>query len=174
MGQYFKAVNVDTKKSLHPHDFENGAKLMEHSWVGNNFVRCVEGLISSEWSWFGHKLIWAWDYADPIKWKTENWYSTVEKNEKLLPNLVRDYRFLLNHTKWLYVDKSILLSNDDWLTIHPLPLLTCESNGRWGGDYSWKDGNNLVWSWCWDCIEASNTPPNQEIFSKVTFFLIEA
>ena len=44
MGQYFKPVIIDKKDSkkvvasLHAHDFFNGLKLMEHSYVGNNFV----------------------------------------------------------------------------------------------------------------------------------------
>ena len=44
-----------------------------------------------------------------------------------------------------FVNKDTMPNNDDWL-VHPLPLLTCEGNGRGGGDY-WK----LVWGriyWC--------------------------
>lgn len=38
MGQYYNAINVDTKEGLCPHDYSNGAKLMESSYIGNNYV----------------------------------------------------------------------------------------------------------------------------------------
>jgi len=31
MGQYYKPVNLDTKKYLDAHDYNNGLKLMVHS-----------------------------------------------------------------------------------------------------------------------------------------------
>ncbi|KAH3691136.1 hypothetical protein Pelo_19957 [Pelomyxa schiedti] len=41
------------------------------------------------------------------------------------------YRYIVNHSKRQYVDKSGCLS----LSIHPLPLLLAEGNGRGCGDF---------------------------------------
>ena len=41
---------------------------------------------------------------------------------------------------------------DNW-QINPLPLLTCEGNGRGGGDYRSDDCGSLVGTWARDLIE---------------------
>ena len=43
MGQYYKPINLDDKQWLYSHDFGDGLKLMEHSWIGNDFVGAVGG-----------------------------------------------------------------------------------------------------------------------------------
>jgi hypothetical protein len=47
---------------------------------------------------------------------------------------------------------------DGW-QIHPLPLLTCEGNGRGGGDYGGND-QNLVGLWARNTISVSNDIPD--------------
>jgi hypothetical protein len=54
--------------------------------------------------------------------------------------------------------------------IHPLPLLTCEGNGRGGGDYYGEDTNNLVGSWARNIIEPTNKKPTDE-FIELLFDL---
>ena len=49
MGQYYNAVILaDNKKKVkawvYSRDFSNGLKLMEHSYIGNNFVSAFESL----------------------------------------------------------------------------------------------------------------------------------
>ena len=42
MGQYYQPLLIDDSGSMitaYSHDFDNGLKLMEHSWIGNNFVK---------------------------------------------------------------------------------------------------------------------------------------
>ena len=41
MGQYYEAVSIDKKEFLESYDYGNGAKLMEHSYIGNFFVAAV-------------------------------------------------------------------------------------------------------------------------------------
>ena len=64
MGQYYKAVflteNNKPLASVVSYDFGNGAKLMEHSWLKNPFVRFVERQLMVT----PQKVVWAGDYAD--------------------------------------------------------------------------------------------------------------
>lgn len=72
MGQYYRGVilSKNTKKSekiivkqsfcCYAHD--NGAKLMEHSYVGNWYVKEYERALAEEF--YGYPLVWSGDYAD--------------------------------------------------------------------------------------------------------------
>jgi hypothetical protein len=64
MGQYYHPTNVDKKEYLYSHDFNNGLKLMEHSYITNDFVEAVERLLSPNGSWHRCHLVWAGDYMD--------------------------------------------------------------------------------------------------------------
>ena len=54
-------------------------------------------------------------------------------------------KYLINHDKKQFVDKSKTPKDDDGWQIHPLPLLTCEGNGRGGGDY--RGESPLIGMW---------------------------
>ena len=66
MGQYYIPVIVlgnKIKKAVYSHAYGNGLKLMEHSYIGNNFVNAVlheifEGPLGAQ------RLVWLGDYAD--------------------------------------------------------------------------------------------------------------
>jgi hypothetical protein len=175
MGQYYKAIflteNNKPLASVSSYDFGNGAKLMEHSWRKNSFVRFVERQLMVQ----PQKVVWGGDYADhedpttlskaEIKlladeeseyWNTEklkaegvNLYSladTIGKlthDESVKNKYEHDYKgiapltakYLINHDTKQFVDKSKTPKDNDGWQIHPLPLLTCEGNGRGGGDY---------------------------------------
>lgn len=72
MGQYYRGVilSKNTKKSekiivkqsfcCYAHD--NGAKLMEHSYVNNWYVKEYERALAEEF--YGYPLVWSGDYAD--------------------------------------------------------------------------------------------------------------
>lgn len=65
MGQYFKpCLLAEDKKTviefMYSHDYGNGLKLMEHSYVGNDFVSAFETLIAHKPKY----VVWAGDYAD--------------------------------------------------------------------------------------------------------------
>ena len=73
MGQYYKAVILDkdtnpnekiiVKQAFSSYDYDwNGAKLMEHSYVGNWFVKAVEHELYHYFD--GYPFVWCGDYAD--------------------------------------------------------------------------------------------------------------
>lgn len=175
MGQYYKPCILGKNgktvvKWLYSHDFDSGLKLMEHSWIENEFVKTFESLIHNN----PQRVVWAGDYADECKGLKTNVYSRCsEKNQvkkptgyssEVYPLSVLDSRFVINHTKKQYVDKIKVISNNGW-RVHPLPLLTCEGNGRGGGDYGGED--KIVGTWARDVISVSDKVPDG--FKKLTF-----
>lgn len=146
--------------------YNNGAKLMEHSYLHNRFVSSVCRFIAKN----GIVCVtWAGDYADPHESETRCLYELAEGYDTIAEdsspiNYDRNtgFRFLINHTKREYVDMWDYQFNPlvtmTKMVIHPLPLLTCEGNGRGGGDY---EGLNmeLVGSWAGDEICFSDEVP---------------
>ena len=171
MGQYYLAIILsDIKRTpeiirmwTSPHNYSNGAKLMEHSYIGNNFVQAIEHLISPEGMFYMSRIVWAGDYADPEKNEADNLYTNVSNNNGLFQypksRDTSSYRYIVNHSQKLYVDKERCPKNKNNLIIHPLPLLISEGNGRGGGDYR---GNNvkLCGTWARDNISVEKTIPN--------------
>lgn len=172
MGQYFKGTSYRMRKgvkvsieSLESWDYENGAKLMEHSYVGNNYVNEIEKLISLGGKWYGKRIVWAGDYED------------VPDNENLLYDLGKvvkpketdyiQFEYVINRSKreYVVVSKTPITRYD--MKIHPLPLLTSNSYG-FGGI-----GNlELVGSWCGDIVIVSNELPKG--YKEIIFDLTEA
>lgn len=175
MGQYYSPTILgDNKKTVkawvYSHDIKetfkredgskftsgSGLKLMEHSWLKNSFVRAFETLIANN----PKRVVWAGDYADECKGRKTNVYSRCKDELKYTPNIPKkgeDYRFIINHTKKCFVDKKEVPNNDGW-QIHPLPLLTCEGNGRGGGDF--RGSNDYVGVWARNVISVSNSVPD--------------
>jgi len=182
MGQYYFPTSLDAKEWVYSHDYQNGLKLMEHSWVQNNFVAVVENLLAQGGSWHETRLVWTGDYADEGNFlegfdhvrEYDN-----ERNEEITHNLysyARKYfeqvkpkndshnvalKFVVNHSKKQYVDITKSKKVEQWDSqwqVHPLPLLTSDGNGRGGGDYH---GNNehLVGSWAGDVISMEQIIP---------------
>ena len=153
MGQYYVAVNLDNMEHVGPHKYDNGAKLMEHSYIGNNFVEAVEFLLIDDGQqkarWSGQRIVWAGDYADEEEGSDRTLYDLVKGGglQMLIEAIPADYKYLVNLDKKEYVDKSKCpkYGEHDW-SIHPLPLLTAEGNGRGGGDYCGNDDYVGVWS----------------------------
>lgn len=174
MGQYYKPINIEKKKWLYSHSYDNGLKLMEHSYVGTNLVNAVKGLLVEGGDWFKNKIVWAGDYADdePEKFWTDtkaeypnkNLYSIIGIDENEIHpkdnSLDKKWRYLCNFTTKEFVDYQKLKDNDDTWTIDPLPLLTCEGNGRGGGDYH-DDGADyeFVGSWARNSIGIMSEVP---------------
>ena len=67
---------------------------------------------------------------------------------------LKETRYLVNHTKKEYVDKTKVPNNDGW-SVHPLPLLTSMGCGQGGGDFYSEDKKQLsfVGRWAKDTIE---------------------
>ena len=167
MGQGYNAVILDESGKIvrtwvNPHKYRNGYKLMEHSYIGNNFMAVVESLLSPEGMFYKCRLVWSGDYADA---------ELDRDDEKNLYAIVMDdcggkefvgdervdmsaYRYIVNHTKKLYVDKNLEFEDN----IHPLSLLTAEGNGRGGGDYR-GTSEDLVGAWARDVISVEKDQP---------------
>jgi hypothetical protein len=173
MGQYYIAVILGQAQEgthvkefirawLSPHHYANGAKLMEHSYIGNPFMNAVEWLLSRNGHFWKSRLAWAGDYADPeADGKTLYELAQDEHEEKEMtpsPQDMSDYHYIVNHTKKQWVDKRKVAEDGRGFRIHPLSLLTAEGNGRGGGDYSGAN-EELVGTWTRDVISVEQAAP---------------
>lgn len=181
MGQYYKPVVLAKNKRtvlqwMYSHDFNNGLKLMEHSWIGNNFVRAFSSLIYRT----PRIVVWGGDYAEPCNGRKTNTYERCNDKNNISPSLIafeKDCRYVINHTKNLFVDTTKVpritakwVGDSDY-RIHPLPLLTSEGNGSGGGDFFGDDPNHLVGSWARNLISVDDTAPAD--YTELVFNLIE-
>jgi hypothetical protein len=193
MGQYYKPILLEEKSGEHEtikcwiysHEYDNGLKLMEHSWLANDFVRTFESLLAET----PQRVVWAGDYADEEQNRKQyidgkecevNLYNLCDDATKARPNKQsKMYRYLINHSKGLFVDKNKIPVSDVWtdpktnkeypFQIHPLPLLTCEGNGRGGGDY--RNDAEIVGTWARDIISVTTKKPKG--FQEIEFTLVE-
>lgn len=188
MGQYYRPIILAEKVEGQPekvvahvfsHDYGSGLKLMEHSWRKNPFVMAFETLIEDK----PQRVVWAGDYAGPEQDQTRpdrhgneekvNLYGLCDDDLEVRPETPRrQFRFVINHTKKLFVDKSHGRTVNGW-QIHPLPLLTCEGNGEGGGDFRDTDLEDLVGSWARDVISVSHKKPKGE-YKEIIFDLIDS
>ncbi len=183
MGQYYLAVFLAPKGTaatgehirafMYARNYENGIKLMEHSWINNKFMNAVEHVLSPEGAFYKTRLVWAGDYADPEGDSDTNLFKLADSQEykSIAPpdRIMDSYRYIVNHTKQLYVDKDTLKAEERWgLRIHPLSLLTAEGNSRGGGDYRGID-ETLVGSWARDIISVEKVAPNGFTELRVNF-----
>lgn len=178
MGQYYKPVILAANKKtvlkwMYSHSFGNGLKLMEHSWIGNGFVSTFQTLIKDN----PQRVCWAGDYADNCKDRESNLYHRCKESLEVKPTeTTEEIRYVINHSKKQFVDTTKCPVSDTWTDpatgkvytykVHPLPLLTCEGNGRGGGDF--HGSNKYVGTWARDLISVSDTKPSdyEEIVPK--------
>ncbi len=165
MGQYYKFIILSDNKTnnkecillvIRPHAFREGAKLMEHSYINTDMMNTVEFLIGPEGHFHKSRCVWAGDYAEEEENMEENLHRLSDNySDYRTCYLNQNYKYIVNHTQKLYIDKSKLKNN-----IHPLPLLIEEGNGSGGGDY---DGNNinLCGSWARNVISMEHEIPNE-------------
>lgn len=179
MGQYYRGVILDTKEenievkfALSPYAHKNGAKLMEHSYVNNYYVKAYEYLLANDY--YNNNFAWVGDYADEkcgedVYALADNFIDETEKtcgmnkfNTKQAFGLKYEdlptFKYVINFTKNIFV--RIPQEHDEDLVIHPLPLLCADGNGRGGGDYH---GTNMsmVGKWAYDKIAVSNELPKE-------------
>lgn len=163
MGQYFLAY-VRKKGAKRGKAFKStgGWKLMEHSFIGNEFMQGVCKLIYKTPSY----VVWCGDYFDCTEDQEK---AEMSSNDvfvdfsrlwnKSVRGLSEEFditnKFLVNHDMKVYINmrdyidmlKCGKMIDDGWV-VHPLSLLTANSNGKGGGDY-WEDCLNYdqVGSW---------------------------
>lgn len=188
MGQYYRpCVLSDDKKNVintvDCYDFNNGAKLMEHSYLKNQFVGAFCALIDADakendgllnGACCGYPVVWCGDYADDLAWTkrqekndkgvvvelSDNYYSLSQGKEIKVSDVTPVFRrYAVNDTKNEFVDLSKAPEIEGWgAQIHALPLLLAMGNGRGGGDYS---GNlmALIGRWAGDVVVVTDKEP---------------
>jgi len=176
MGQYYYAVILDANGWIRAWMAPGfGAKLMEHSYLGNEGVCSFEWELTPEGRHHISRVVWCGDYADAEPGLGKNLHLICnERNDLMLhstANTTGEYVFLVNHTKRQFVDKRKVPKGHDGLRIHPLPLLTCEGNGRGGGDF-YGESAGLIGSWARDVISAEKSAP-ADGFTELVFDLKE-
>lgn len=176
MGQYYMAYvrNDEGEKVFCPQDMGSGLKLMEHSWIGNDFVN---GVLEAIWD-SPSRVAWVGDYADDEsdfhERYTKQVYEAVwgedKEPERTFFRIPKIHKtgFIFNHDRRQYIDleryakaAAFCPSWDKgatWVT-HPLPLLTAIGNGRGGGDYSGTN-EKMVGSWAMDLLSFTEERPS--------------
>ena len=157
---------------------------MENSYVHNPLVTAIEYELIHRGPQY---VVWAGDYADPsiniqtkAGKKSYTYYEytslngfKIEYSENTLKHIdaVKEIEdtftlYLVNLTKKEFIE--IPKYNPEKLTIHPLPILTSDGNGRGGGDYS---GTNYLYAgrWCGDLISIVKDKPSNAIDLGITF-----
>lgn len=173
MGQYYHPVILDALRKvvvwMEGCAYNNGHKLMEHSYLGNNFVSTFEYGLSPNGIYHMSSVVRAGDYAKEEPGQDKNLHHMCNEYNMIRPaeKTTTSYRFIVNHSKQLFVDKW-KVPNVNNLFIHPLPLLTAEGNGLGGGDY--HGDSKLVGSWARDIISVEYTAPDG--FQELVFDLI--
>lgn len=169
MGQYYKPALINKNgdlKTFNAHDYDNGIKLMEHSYIGNNFVAAIL-----------HELVgnpchvwWLGDYAKIKDFKNNERRLFANERKKIWgkkhdvspqdtdQTWKYDNAYLINLDKHCYIQLEKCV--DDAWQICPLPLLTAVGNGKGGGDYHGDIGKEEVGTWAGDEIMVSYTIPN--------------
>jgi hypothetical protein len=154
MGQYFRPIILDDDgkpmRFFESHYYNDDYKLMEHSWMNEHYeakgmVVAVESFLAMD---AALPVIWSGDYDDEKLWNLCEPHMEVRFDDTTPPSYLStpgvrvtaaSHPFVVNVTRKEYVDKREV-PRDDFGAIHPLPLLTVNSNGRGGGDYrgSWE------------------------------------
>lgn len=188
MGQYYKALVMGKRLGIYSSwDYGSGSKLMEHSYLGNDFVNAVYTEIENNPS----RIAWVGDYAEDVG-LDKSWYELVWGDEwrafkgTTVPKELfwKDEKavgegFLINHTKQQYIDlqeyAELARFKDcgcEWV-INPLPLLTAIGNGQGGGDYHRSYENfDHVGDWFMDeiefCIDLADGLSGKPEYDEVT------
>jgi hypothetical protein len=203
MGQYYKLVLLNSHKKSYPNkkkvaaylrswDFNQGAKLMEFSWIGNNFVGCLEALINKEsGEYAGYPVIVAGDYADeePYTLNGEKWniYQLAsEYGHGIKPEdapTPKHYRYVINEDKKVFIDceRMRVCGTTEWegekttWQVHPLTILCSDGcNGgdaRGGGDYRTK--HREVGAWRRNVVVTSDNRPDESEYREVFYDFYE-
>ncbi len=166
-GQYFKIVILDTDKNiriwLDPYNYGDGYNLMQHAFLNTHLMGAIEFLISPQGNYYKSSIIWAGDYKEK-----DNLYNKCKWGDYLQqtppPYDTRCYRYIVNHTKKMYVDKypdgnSGDIFRHDVYKIHPLPLLVMDNIIGGKGCYEGND-EHLLGTWSGDIISMELNPPD--------------
>ncbi len=182
MGQYYLIILLKDAHTTKNPDIEcirpffNSLKMMEHSYINNSTMLVIENLLQFGERWYKGRIVWAGDYGKSEDGDEGPNLYTIANETTVGFNISdndNDLRYIINHDKKLYVDKHTLKEDNYGLTIHPLPLLTKETDD-WtaGGDFRGEDSNNLCGSWARDSISMGTKIPTD--YQELIFDLMES
>jgi hypothetical protein len=164
MGQYYIAVFMaeDGKTIrgwLSPYRYRNGAKIEEHSYLGNIFMKAVETLMIEDGPFHKCRLVWAGDYAPSEPDMDKNLYELSKKAPEVIsdPVGVEEYPYIVNHSK-----KEYIVKNYDDERVHLLSYLVAnaEDNGKY----------NYFGIWSRDIISIEREKPEEYTESRYKIF----
>ena len=127
MGQYYMPCSLTSNKEnvksyVYSHHIKSrwktadgrmvtsgqGLKLMEHSYLKNKMMLCVEALLIEGGEWNKTPIVWAGDYSDAVRGDL-NYYSMCDSTDEgehvsreLIPKPLtlkqaKEFRFIVNH-----------------------------------------------------------------------------
>ena len=169
MGSYYQATIIEPDNSAYmynTHSLNIGLKLMEHSYVNNEYCKHIISLLHNN----PQPLVWLCDYHESDDTTKHTWVTAEELNiSEALDDFKDNNYWIINHTKKCYIDMHKLsnLYTSDW-HIHPIPILcNSDTQSQGGGDFHPEDSRRATW--CEDII-SSIEPSNQEFieFTDVT------
>lgn len=174
MGQYYRAVLCSTneKIALDPWAYNEGAKLMEHAYFGNQLVGTASRIITNNPTY----VWWVGDYAveedipnrcKALKPIEVAWRGLAMTDSPFKIDTNCHYGldgFLVNLTTKEFVDLEHCKGE-----IHPLPLLTAVGNGRGGGDYRGDEASlKMVGIWAGDELMIAGEKPDSSEYIDIT------
>ncbi len=133
MGQYYIPTLISQNGAIHSlysHSYNNGLKLMEHSYIGNDFVNAVCTQI-----WHNPTVIaWIGDYSDEpyegeyckdipkdrfmeiyrVVWGENNESTRIHPKPYGHLTMKNCRRYLVNHTKQIYIDMQEYIQRNQW------------------------------------------------------------
>lgn len=155
---------------MYPHNYKNGLKLMEHSYVGNEYVNTVIQHLLDISNYEGEcRVAHVGDYSDDVIEDMTNrkkcarkmyracWGKNSNKNIIRPTTQITEDVFIINEDKKEYI-RAIQTCPDgkDWIA--SFMLLIAMGNGLGGGDYHGRC-EGLVGRWACDRIRASRYEP---------------
>lgn len=179
MGQYYMPVLQEERKlyRVYSHDFDNGFKLTEHSYIGNKFVNVVCNYIVDN----PVNLWWCGDYAEESDFENEKEFKRIydyawtrEENGRTTipePNTDFDWSkqwYFVNETKKEFVKMPKQKEEEYDLTYNCVSLLTAVGNGRGGGDYWREDMLSVVGYWAGDLVYLTLEKPDDKLYCDIT------
>lgn len=169
MGQYYMAY-VEQDGVGKGYDNPGFLKLMEHSWLRNDYVGQIARLIYKKPS----KVAWVGDYSDDFE-SNEGFPRAKELHDLIWGGEVPEKldvkplsvigKVLANHTQKCYVRFCSVPKDKDGWKVNLLPLLTAVGNGLGGGDYR-GPLKEYIGDWYLEEISVENRPPEgyDEVF----------
>lgn len=173
MGQYYMPVikRGKTLRRVYSHDFDNGLKLLEHSYIGNNFVNVIANEIVDNPA----QLYWCGDYAEEGDFQSAYMFNQIYKyawdrsrNDRTTLENMNEYFnwqedwYYINQTKKQFIK---MPKPGNWI-FTPISLLTAIGNGRGGGDYHKE--NDMVGYWAGDKVLLSKNKPDVSKYDDIT------